>query len=70
MQLMILTFLPDRDAFCSAQNAPNPSGEVYDAPIDPLVEWGWRCPLLINLLPRRPLASRSHCLEKCPEFPS
>jgi len=24
--------------------APYPTGEVYDAPPDPLVRWGWRCP--------------------------
>jgi len=41
MQLIILTFLPVRDAFCSAQNAPkpfsapDPSREVYDAPRSP-----------------------------------
>ena len=41
MQLIILTFLPVKDAFCSAQNAPkpfsapDPSREVYDAPRSP-----------------------------------
>ena len=30
--------------------APDPNGEVYDAPPDPIVEWGRRCPLLIPLL--------------------
>jgi len=35
------------DCVCGRGSAPNPSGGAYDAPPDPLVGWGWGCPLPI-----------------------
>jgi len=42
--------LKTTESIFSRGSAPDPAGEVYDAPPDSLVGWGGQCPLLIPLL--------------------